>query len=409
MVGDRQSLVGKWGGVFFQALIVGSLFYNLPATAAGAFTRGGVLFFMLLFNALLALAELTSAFESRPILLKHKTFSFYRPAAYAIAQTVVDIPLVFIQVFIFNVVVYFMANLQRTPEQFYISLLIIFSVTMTMYSFFRSVGALLGSLDAATRVTGISIQTMIVYTGYLIPPSKMHPWFAWLRFINPVQYAFEALMANEFYNLEIQCAAPFLVPQGPGVTAKHQSCTLQGSKPGSTTVNGADYIAVAFSYSRGHLWRNFGLIWAFFAFFVCLTALGMELQKPNKGGGAVTIYKRGQAPKLVESAIQSGGKAKDEESGKRGYDPISSGDYRDYEDEKKVEQRIARNESIFTFQDVNYTIPYQGGERHLLQNVQGFVKPGKLTALMVWSDICLSKLPRLTLFRVLLEPARRRF
>ena len=37
---------------------------------------------MLLFNALLALAELTNAFVSRPILLKHKSFSFYRPSAY---------------------------------------------------------------------------------------------------------------------------------------------------------------------------------------------------------------------------------------------------------------------------------------------------------------------------------------
>jgi ATP-binding cassette subfamily G (WHITE) protein 2 (SNQ2) len=70
MVGDPQSLVGKWGGILFQALIVGSLFFNLPNTAVGVFPRGGVIFFMLLFNALLALAELTSAFESKPILLK---------------------------------------------------------------------------------------------------------------------------------------------------------------------------------------------------------------------------------------------------------------------------------------------------------------------------------------------------
>lgn len=73
MIGDPQSLYGKWGGILFQALIVGSLFFNLPQNAAGAFPRGGVLFFMLLFNALLALAELTAAFDSRPILLKHKS------------------------------------------------------------------------------------------------------------------------------------------------------------------------------------------------------------------------------------------------------------------------------------------------------------------------------------------------
>lgn len=69
------------------------------------------------------MAELTAAFQSRPILMKHKSlwasqgpypfpkvtdiFScFYRPAAYALAQVVVDVPLVFVQVVLFDVIVY---------------------------------------------------------------------------------------------------------------------------------------------------------------------------------------------------------------------------------------------------------------------------------------------------------------
>ena len=158
LIGDKQSLIGKWGGIFFQAIIVGTLFWDLPATSAGVFARGGALFFMLLFNALLALAELTAVFDSRPILLKHKSFSFYRPAAYAIAQVVADVPMVLVQVSIFNLVVYFMANLQRTASQFFIALLILFLVTMTMYSFFRAIGAVAGSLDVATRVTGVALR-----------------------------------------------------------------------------------------------------------------------------------------------------------------------------------------------------------------------------------------------------------
>lgn len=138
------------------------------------------MFFILLFNALLAMAELTAAFESRPILMKHKSLwgppgrkwkiivlifssSFYRPAAYALAQVVVDVPLVFIQVVLFDIIVYLwvywmlkvgytdelfsMANLARTPSQFFINLLFIFILTMTMYSFFRALGALCASLD----------------------------------------------------------------------------------------------------------------------------------------------------------------------------------------------------------------------------------------------------------------------
>jgi ATP-binding cassette, subfamily G (WHITE), member 2, SNQ2 len=338
---------------------------------------------VLLFNALLALAELTAAFESRPILLKHKSFRFYRPAAFAIAQTVVDVPLVFIQVLIFDVVVYFMANLQRTASQFFISLLFLFILTMTMYSFFRALGALLGSLDAATRVTGIAIQALVVYTGYLIPPRKMHPWFSWLRWVNPVQYGFEALLTNEYYNLELECVPPFLVPRVPGANTLYQGCTIQGSTPGSTIVQGENYVQTAYQYSHSHLWRNFGIICAFFGFFVFLTALGMELQKPNKGGGAVTIFKRGQVPSAIEKSIENAESLEDEETGKMNKKGSPSDSTSPAEEKRDPSEGVVRNEAIFTWQNVNYTIPYQKGQRKLLQDVQGYVKPGKLTALMV--------------------------
>lgn len=257
---------------------------------------------------------------------------------------------------------------------------------MTMYAFFRSIGALVGSLDIATRITGVAIQALIVYTGYLIPPNKMHPWFSWLRWINPVQYGFEGLMANEFSGLQIACQPPFLVPQGPGAAPQYQSCTLQGSQPGQTTVSGDDYIRVAYQYSRSHLWRNFGFILAFFFFFVLLTAVGMELQKPNKGGGAVTIFKRGQIPKSVEKALETGQETNDVEKNK-GDDTGAGLDSEKHADSSASDSdgqadKVAKNETVFTWQDVNYTIPYKGGERQLLNNIQGFVRPGKLTALM---------------------------
>jgi ABC-type multidrug transport system ATPase subunit/ABC-type multidrug transport system permease subunit len=387
MTGDRASLFGKWGGLFFQGLIVGSLFFNLPVSASGAFPRGGTLFFLLLFNALLALAEQTAAFESKPILLKHKAFSFYRPAAYAIAQTVVDVPLVFIQVVIFNVIIYFMSNLSRTASQFFIATLILWLVTMVTYAFFRAISALCKTLDDATRVTGLAIQILVVYTGYLIPPDSMKPWFSWLRWINWIQYGFECLMANEFAGLDLQCDSQYLVPQGPDASPEFQSCAIKGSVPGQTTVEGSAYIKEAFTYSRSHLWRNFGFLWAFFIFFVFLTVLGMELMKPNAGGGAITVFKRGQVPKKIEKSIETGGREQknDEEAGPTTLvTPAMAhdGEAAEKTSDKDTMQRVAKNETIFTFRDVTYTIPYEKGQRKLLQNVQGYVQPGKLTALM---------------------------
>ena len=316
-------------------------------------------------------------------MLKHKSFSFYRPAAYAIAQTVVDVPLVFIQVFIFNVIIYFMSNLARTASQFFIATLILWLVTMVTYAFFRSLSAWCKTLDVATRFTGVAIQILVVYTGYLIPPSSMHPWFSWLRRINWIQYGFECLMANEFAGLDLRCTPPYLVPQGPDASPQFQSCTLKGSSIGSTTVSGSAYINEAFTYTRAHLWRNFGFLWAFFIFFVFLTAVGMELMKPNAGGGAITVFKRGQVPKKIVKSIETGGReSKDEESGPTTkVTPAMASESGGLSTDESL-QKVAKNETVFTFQNINYTIPYGSGHRKLLDNVQGYVRPGKLTALM---------------------------
>ena len=117
--------------------------------------------------------------------------------------------------------------------------------------------------------------------GYLIPPWKMHPWLKWLIWINPVQYCFEAIMANEFYNMDIQCEPPSIVPDGPNALPGHQSCAIQGSTPDSTIVRGANYIRSAYTYTRSHLWRNFGIVIGWFIFFVALTVLGMEMLRIN--------------------------------------------------------------------------------------------------------------------------------
>jgi ATP-binding cassette subfamily G (WHITE) protein 2 (SNQ2) len=209
----------------------------------------------------------------------------------------------------------------------------------------------------------------------------MHPWLKWLIWINPVQYAFEALMANEFDNLNIKCEPPYIVPGGPNASPGHQSCSIQGSSPDQLIVQGSNYIETAYTYSRAHLWRNLGIIIGWFLLFVGLTMLGMELQRPNKGGVSVTVFKRSEAPKAVQNAIAHSGPPEDEESTKKA-DINAETKEEEPSESKGTIQDIAKNTAIFTWQDVNYTIPFKGGHKQLLQNVHGYVKPGRLTALM---------------------------
>ncbi|ORY85493.1 putative ABC transporter [Protomyces lactucae-debilis] len=377
--GDKLSLYGKNGSSIFLSLIIGSSFYNMPRDTNGAFLRGGVLFLSLLFNALLALAELSSAFSSRPILMKHKSFTFFRPSAFAVAQVVADIPIVAIQVFTWDIIIYFISGLQYTASQFFINLLVLYVTTLATYSFFRMLGSLVPSLNAATALSGVSIQALVVYAGYIIPRPSMHPWLYWLWYINPLAYGFEALMINEFYNLELECVVPRLLPFGAPGQYPSQGCAIAGSTPGSTTVQGAAYISESFTYVRGHLWRNVGFILIFWIFFIAMTCLGTERLKPNAGAGGSLVYKRGGEPKAVKEAL-SGEKAVD-----AAREAEADNADQDKSDSDSTMDGFEKSETTFTWSDVCYNVPdpaNKGHQKQLLDHVSGWVKPGQLTCLV---------------------------
>ena len=72
--GDKSTFFIKQGSTLVQALVSGSLFYNAPTNTAGLFVKGGALFLAILFNALMAMSEVTDSYAGRPILAKHKNF-----------------------------------------------------------------------------------------------------------------------------------------------------------------------------------------------------------------------------------------------------------------------------------------------------------------------------------------------
>jgi len=130
--GDRVTFIIKQVFTMMQALVMGSLFYNAEHNSAGLFVKSGALFFSLLYNALLSMTEVTDSFRGRPILVKHKLFGFYHPAAFCIAQITADIPLILCQVSVFGVILYFMVGFTATAASFFTYWIILVVTTMCM-------------------------------------------------------------------------------------------------------------------------------------------------------------------------------------------------------------------------------------------------------------------------------------
>ena len=106
----------------------------------------------------------------------------------------------------FNLILYFLAGLDLDPARFFTFFLFTVLVRFIMSAIFRTLAASTKTISQAMAMASVLILAIVIYTGYLIPRPYMHPWFKWLTYINPVAYAFEALMVNEFHAREFPCA-----------------------------------------------------------------------------------------------------------------------------------------------------------------------------------------------------------
>ncbi|GAA6001439.1 uncharacterized protein JCM10292_006254 [Rhodotorula paludigena] len=381
-MGDMATLAIVSIAALFQAIIIGSVYFQMPKDTSGFFSRGGVIFFAILYNSFTGMAEITSSYAQRPIVVRQRGYAMLRPSADIFALTLVDIPFKFITIFIFDLVLYFMVGLGYTADQFFLFLLFTFITNMAMLILFRALASANRHESNATTMAGIVVLIIAIYVGYAIPRPSMRVYFRWLSYAQPVSFGFEALMANEFRRLNVPCAQ--LAPSGPGyegITPANQVCTTAGGEPGSATVDGLAYLQTNFGYSWGNVWRNFGFIWAYLIFFLGINLITYEYQRDETVAGGIMLFRRGHAPKELVDAIEAPGSGSDEEKGDSSARPNIEENVSD-DEKNKAADTLKSATDVFTFRNVNYDIPVKGGTRRLLDGVSGYVAPGKMTALM---------------------------
>lgn len=128
--GEKSTFLIKQVLSCVMALIAGSCFYDSPATSAGLFTKGGAVFFSLLYNCIVAMSEVTESFKGRPVLVKHKSFAMYHPSVFCVAQITADFPVLLFQCSVFAIVMYWMTGLKPTAAAFFTFWAILFTTTL---------------------------------------------------------------------------------------------------------------------------------------------------------------------------------------------------------------------------------------------------------------------------------------
>ena len=359
---------------FLLALVIGSIFYNLEVSTAAFFSRGALLFFAILMNAFGSALEILTLYAQRPIVEKHTRYALYHPSAEAFASMLTDMPYKICNSIFFNLTLYFLTNLRREPGAFFFFLLISFFLTLVMSMLFRSIASLSRTLSQALAPAAVLILAIVIYTGFAIPTNYMLGWSRWINYIDPVAYGFEALMINEFVGRRYVCSG--FVPTGPGysLSLNNKICSTRGSQPGIDYVLGTDFIAESYQYYPDHRWRNFGILIAFMIGLMGVYLSASEFISSKKSKGEILVFRRGHAPAAVTKNNPD-----DVEAGGAGE---SNSIAQTRTKDQHASDVIQKQTAIFQWHDVCYDIKIKSEDRRILDHVDGWVKPGTLTALM---------------------------
>jgi hypothetical protein len=204
----------------------------------------------------------------------------------------------------------------------------------------------------------------------------MQDWLGWLRWINPVFYGMESIFLNEFHGRDYPCSG--FTPSGTsyeGVDELARACSVIGSRPGQDFVDGGAYLEESLGFVISHKWRNLGIIIFLGLFFMGLHLLATEYIASERTKGEVLVFTREALKKQRKQGTLDTERGAAQFAAER-----PSGNSTSVEE---VAANIKKQTSIFHWKDVSYEIKVKDGTLRILDRVDGWVKPGTLTALMV--------------------------
>ncbi|KAL6066653.1 ATP-binding cassette transporter snq2 [Balamuthia mandrillaris] len=426
---DKATLLTRLLRSLVLSLILASLYFQLSNTQVDARNRQGLIFFSLTYVAFSAFSTLPRTSLGRAVFYRQSDAKYHGTLSYALSIVIADMPVILMDVVLFSTIVYWMCGLNSEQgERYLFFLLIMFTTAVVMACFIRVVAVSCPNDIVANTVSPVFIVLILLFCGYLIPPGSIPPWFIWLYWIDPLRYAFEAIMINEFEALPLRCASDELVPPQPLADDQYGGTQL------CPTTNGDQILdRLELSTNLDYRWVWFAVLWAWFLLYVFLTYLTLrylrfrdeppiipaELRKTLLGNSSATGANGKGARKSVEMSNlsgfyktirASGEKGEDGDENKRGSlirrsrkkkkkarkNPPSISDV----DGERVSDAVVQG-AYLSFKDLSYWVKIDGGllsnipiikslpfaKKHeywlqLLRGITGYVKPGMALALM---------------------------
>lgn len=136
--------------------------------------------------------------SGRTVFYRERAAGMYSAFPYAIAQVAIEIPYTFAQSFISCVIVYSMIGYEWTAIKFFQYLFALFMTILSMVYYGMLAIGISPSLEYSFLLSGALHSTWNLFTGFVIPLTRIATWWRWFFWISPISWGFYGLAASQY-------------------------------------------------------------------------------------------------------------------------------------------------------------------------------------------------------------------
>uniref|UniRef100_H3H1N0 ABC transporter domain-containing protein n=2 Tax=Phytophthora ramorum TaxID=164328 RepID=H3H1N0_PHYRM len=328
---DPPLLWGKLTEALIIGLVMGMIYFDVSSTY---YLR--MIFFSIALFQRQAWQQITISFQLRRVFYKQRPRNFFRTTSYAIAESVVQIPVNLVVSFVLGTFFYFMSGLTRTFEKYIVFFLVLVSFQHAISAYMTMLSALSPSITVGQALASISVSFFLLFSGNIILADLIPDYWIWMYWFSPISWALRSNMLSEFSSDRYSDA---------------QSKTLLES--------------FSISQGTGYIWFGVIVLLAYYFVFTTFNGLALHFIRYEKYKGVTPKALKDNTPDEDDVYIQV--------KTPGGPDQASVG----------AKGGLPFTPSNLCIKDLDYfvTLP-SGEERQLLQKITAHFEPGRMVALM---------------------------
>ncbi|OAY63326.1 ABC transporter G family member 36 [Ananas comosus] len=134
----------------------------------------------------------------RTVFYRERAAGMYSALPYAFGQVAIEIPYIFVQAVIYGVIVYAMIGFEWTAAKFFWYLFFMY-FTLLYFTFYGMMAVgLTPNYNIASIVSSAFYGLWNLFSGFIIPRTRIPVWWRWYYWISPVAWTLYGLVVSQF-------------------------------------------------------------------------------------------------------------------------------------------------------------------------------------------------------------------